>query len=127
VSSPWVRAIAVWLLLLLIVVSLGAVREKWLRSRLGELRAHQVGTVAAALAVQLVTLGTVHWMSGPPLGIGVLWVGLTVTFEIAMGRLLMKLPWRRLLADYNLRAGRLWSVFLLVILLAPWLARLAVG
>jgi len=109
-----------------VVVSLGAVREKWLRSRFGELRAHQVGTLAAAVAVLLVALATVRWIGGPPLRIGVLWLGLTVAFEFAMGRLLMRHPWKRLLADYNLRAGRLWSVLLIVILVAPWLATLIV-
>ena len=110
VSSPWVRAIAVWFILFLAVVSLGAAREKWLRPRLGELRAHQAGTLAAAAAVFLVAWVTVSWVGGSPLGIGALWLVLTVGFEFAMGRLLMKHPWKRLLADYDLCAGRLWPL-----------------
>jgi hypothetical protein len=127
VSSPWVRAIAVWLLLLVVVVALGAAREKWLRPRLGELRAHQAGTLVAAVAVQAMALVTVRWMGGPPLGIGAVWLCLTVAFESAMGRLLMKRPWRCVFADYNLHAGRVWSIFLLVTLFAPWLATLLTG
>jgi hypothetical protein len=46
-------------------------------------------------------------------------VALTVLFEFIFGRLVMKHPWSKLLADYNLLAGRLWLLVLLWLVIAP--------
>ncbi|MEQ1759383.1 MAG: hypothetical protein ABL986_13765 [Vicinamibacterales bacterium] len=50
-------------------------------------------------------------------------VAMTMTFEFLGGHYLFKQPWERLLADYNLSAGRIWVVVLIATLLAPLLTR----
>jgi hypothetical protein len=44
-----------------------------------------------------------------------------VTFECFLGLVVRKRPLAEVLADYNVRAGRVWLLFLLWLMLAPWL------
>lgn len=61
----------------------------------------------------------------PPAGrwaIGLFWLVLTVCFEFLFGHYVAGHPWERLLADYNLLAGRLWVLILATLLFTPALA-----
>jgi hypothetical protein len=49
------------------------------------------------------------------------WLVLTVAFEFGFGRA-RGCSWELLLHDYNLFAGRLWLLVLLMVLCAPYLA-----
>ncbi|MBW4601027.1 MAG: hypothetical protein KME29_15880 [Calothrix sp. FI2-JRJ7] len=53
------------------------------------------------------------------LGVGILWLGLTVTFEIVLGRLVFQYSWERILSDYDVLHGGLLPIGLLVLVLAP--------
>ena len=53
------------------------------------------------------------------LTIGVCWLLMTIAFEFAFGHFVAGHTWTRLLADYNLLAGRVWSLFLVWIATAP--------
>jgi hypothetical protein len=55
------------------------------------------------------------------LGIGALWVALTVAFETSLGRL-MGLDWSRIVADYDFRSGGLMGIGLFALLFTPVLA-----
>jgi hypothetical protein len=55
------------------------------------------------------------------LGVGLLWLVLTVAFEFLLGHYVSGATWETQLADYNLLRGRLWPLVLLTTLLAPWL------
>ncbi|MGL4881608.1 MAG: hypothetical protein ACRC8K_11140, partial [Waterburya sp.] len=51
-----------------------------------------------------------------------LWLGLTVGFEIMLGRFVMGLSWERIASDYNLLQGGLMPLGLLVLTLSPLIA-----
>ena len=53
--------------------------------------------------------------------IGGFWVILTVLFEFVFGHYVIGNPWQKLLADYNILKGRVWSLFLLAELISPLL------
>jgi hypothetical protein len=53
------------------------------------------------------------------LGLGAMWLALTLAFEFGFGHWVAKKPWRELLADYNVLKGRVWLAVLLVILVTP--------
>jgi hypothetical protein len=55
------------------------------------------------------------------LGVGLLWVVLTVLFEIGLGRLVLHLPWDRLAEDYDPTRGGFMGLGLLFMAAAPWL------
>jgi len=71
------------------------------------------------------------WISIPWIGprslqdawtIGVVWVTLTLAFEFLAGHFVFGKPWAELLADYNLMAGRIWIMVLIVTLMTPIVA-----
>lgn len=106
-----------------IAVANGAIREAWYGRHLGELAAHQVSTISALLLLGLYMAWVIRrW---PPrsgaeaLGIGAVWLGLTLAFEFLFGHYVAGHSWSRLIQDYDLFAGRLWPLVPLWIALAP--------
>ncbi len=78
-------------------------------------------TVILCSAIILVAWFSTSWI-GPESGreaflIGMLWVALTVAFEL--GHYVFGNSWEKLIADYNLFRGRIWVWVLIVILFAP--------
>ena len=53
------------------------------------------------------------------IALGAFWLVLTVAFEFGFGHYVVGHPWSRLLADYNLLAGRLWVLVLVTLLVGP--------
>ena len=53
------------------------------------------------------------------LGLGTVWVAATIVFEFTFGHWVMGHSWSYLLADYNLFAGRLWTLVLASVAVAP--------
>jgi len=118
------RAMAIWLLLLVTAIALAGFREGVLTPRVGPEASHLLGT-ALVVAVMAIVIGvSLPWVV-PELGVrtlwtlGVAWTVLTVAFEFLFGHFVMGHPWSRLLHDYNLLAGRVWLLVLLTTLLAP--------
>ena len=122
----WLRAFAVWLLLLLIAIINGAIRETILRPAWGVRAAHVVSTLSLSILILVAA-----WMTGPFMrytsptaawGVGILWVTLTLGFEFLAGRFVFGKTWDVLLADYDVMQGRIWPLVLVVTLIAPVLA-----
>ncbi|MDY6950083.1 MAG: hypothetical protein SWE60_01090 [Thermodesulfobacteriota bacterium] len=116
---------ASWLGMAILAVLNGAVREKVYGPFMGELSAHQLATFMG-----LILFGAYIWVltglwpiqsSEQALGIGGLWLLMTIVFEFLFGRYVMGHPWGRLLHDYNLLKGRLWSLVLIWTAVAPYL------
>ena len=120
------RAVGVWLLLTVAMVAQGVARHAWLRPYFGETGANQLGTITAIVLILLITLLFIKRLGARSdqalLGIGLLWLVLTVLFEFVFGRWVMGLSWSRLLADYNIFQGHFWPLVLVVVLCAPWVA-----
>jgi hypothetical protein len=106
-----------------IAVANGALREALLTPRVGGLRAHQLSTLTAILFFGVYIAWLMRrWRPATrreTVGIGALWLLLTVLFEFGMGRLLLHREWTVLLADYNLAAGHLWPLLLVWVAVAP--------
>jgi hypothetical protein len=119
------RAIAVWLVLMVAEVIHGILRGLLLVPLVGDLRARQVGVFVGSLLILVLTYLFVRWIrAGSPvrlLAVGGLWLVLTVLFEFALGRLVLGLPWQQIRQDYDLPRGGLMLFGLLVIALSPLL------
>jgi hypothetical protein len=124
--SVVVKYIAAWLGMMALALVNGIARDKLYGPRVGELAAHQFST-----AILLIAFGAYFYALGRlwPLrststawAIGVIWLAMTLIFETALGRLVARQPWRALLADYNLLAGRLWILVPLWVLCGPYVA-----
>jgi len=119
------RYLLAWLPMVVIGIANGVLRETTYGKRLPELRAHQVSTLIAVALFGLYIWGlSLLWplrSAGQAAAVGVMWVVLTVAFEFSFGHWVAGHPWRRLLADYNLLAGRVWVLVLFWIGITPFL------
>jgi hypothetical protein len=118
------RYLLVWLLLAVVGIANGIVRESTYGKVLSDLAAHQLSTVTAILASG-VTVWLVHrvWpieTAAQAWLIGGLWLAATIIFEFGFGHYIVGHTWQRLFADYNLFAGRVWGLFLLWVLVMPY-------
>lgn len=120
------RALAVWLAIMLLAITNGAAREALLAPRLGERTAHVASTAILCLAILAAAWLSIGWMAVATMAaawiIGALWLALTLAFELLAGQYLFGASWEKLLADYNLAQGRVWPLVPLCTLVAPPLA-----
>jgi len=122
------RATLTWILLAVLAVLNGISRNALVTPHVGEHGGHVISTVVLCVVIFVVALTSIRWI-GPPsksaaLGIGILWVSLTVCFEFLAGHYVFGRPWRMLLADYNMAEGRIWALVLMSCVVAPvWAAR----
>jgi len=113
-----------WLALAVAIPANGFVGKFIVEPRAGEYASHVYKSVVALLLTALagwLFSRTAYGSSGVKAGIvcGTVWLVLTVGFEFTAGHYAFGNSWERLLADYNLAAGRLWVIVLAAILLAP--------
>jgi len=119
------KYILAWILMLFIAIFNGAVREVWLVEHFEELRAHQL-----SCATGIVLLGLFIWSiirnwrpasAATAITIGLIWLIMTIAFELLFGFYVRDIPWGRLFYEYNLFAGRLWVLVLVWVTVAPYL------
>jgi hypothetical protein len=123
--GPWLRSLAVWVVIILAESIHGTLRQVLLVPVMGDLPARRVSVFSGALITFGVTWLFIRWMRVGSrrrlLQVGALWVGLTVAFEILLGRAL-GYSWARLLEDYDLTRGGLMGLGLIAMLFTPWVA-----
>jgi hypothetical protein len=122
----FLKSIAIWLILILVESLNGTIRMLWLVPSVGELRAHQISFVTGSLLILTIATLFVRWLNlstfWASIGVGVLWMLLTVGFEVGLGRLVFGYSWAQIAADYNLSQGRLMAIGLVLLVLAPLIA-----
>ena len=125
-SSLW-KYLAAWLVMLLVCVANGVVRDISYGLHVDELTAHQISTVTGILL-----LGLVIWLCSAVMpvsskreavSLGLFWAVLTVAvaFEFVFFHFIGGHSWSELLANYNVAQGRVWVFVVLWIAVAPWL------
>jgi hypothetical protein len=111
----------------LIGIANGTLREVAFKHRVGERTAHQISTGSAIVLFagyfELLARRRPLASTREALAIGVAWLALTVAFEFGFGRSVAHLSWDELLADYDVRRGRLWPLVLAWIALGPAVVR----
>jgi len=123
-SKIYYRAIKVWFILLIFMIFNGMIRNEFYQLRLGELLAHQLSTVIAIIIVFIVTYIflnklKIKYSKEELFTVGIIWLASTILFEFVFGYFVIGHSLERLLADYNIFAGRLWILFLIVTTTAP--------
>ena len=124
IASRWLAA---WAGGAMIAIANGIVREATFGRRVRERTAHQLSglTLVSAFAAYFSALQR-RWplpSRAEALRVGGAWLGLTVAFEFSFGRRVAKLSWRELLADYDLRRGRIWPLVLVWVAVGPEVTR----
>jgi hypothetical protein len=118
-----IKHFLLWLPMIAIAFVNATFRELVFLKYYSEFRAHQLSTITLIILCSLYV-----WFVFPLLSIqnakqallvGFVWVLLTVAFEFSLGRLTNK-SWEYLSRDYHLFAGRMWLLFLVCLLLLPF-------
>ncbi len=119
-------AFGVWFIFVVGAILNGVSRNSLTAPRLGEYTGHVISSVILICFILVVTYLFIsklaaQYSKADLLFIGVFWFTLTVLFEFVFGHYVIGHPWSKLLADYNIFKGRLWSLVLLTSLVAPYL------
>lgn len=120
------RAIAIWMLIIAVETVHGILRTFFLVPVIGDFPARQLSVFTGCILIFIVAYFSISWIGAKAkhqlLAVGVLWVVLTILFEVALGKVLLALPWERIFEDYDLTRGGLLGFGLLFMLLSPLLA-----
>lgn len=120
------RALAIWLLIVILESINGSVRRLWLIPLIGESQAGVLGFVLGACIIVGAAIACSRWLGvnhrGTLMWVGILWAVLTFAFEVSLGRFAMNLSWEKILAEYDLTRGGLMSLGMIILILAPSIA-----
>ncbi len=118
------ECVLAWIPMVLIAILNGGLRELTYGKYMARLRAHQLSALTGIILFYLYTwFITLHWKldsADQAIMVGIVWLLLTIAFEFLFGHYVAKHSWTRLLDDYNLLAGKLWSLVLIAVALAPY-------
>lgn len=119
------KALAIWVSILLLAIVNGVLRESVLLPGLGVPSAYLLSGLLLSALILAVTYAALPWLAVTRTAhlwyIGAGWLGLTLVFEFSFG-LWQGLSWPALLQAYSFRDGNVWPVVLLVTVCAPVLA-----
>ena len=122
----WRNAFAAWVLFILAESVQGLIRRLFVVPAIGDLAARQIGVLVGstiALAVALLSIGRIGARTpAQQIGVGLLWVVLTASFELCLGAAL-GYSRERILSDYDLRRGGWMAFAMLFLLFTPFLAQ----
>lgn len=103
----------------------GITRQAVLVSLLGKKAALKLslltGAVLAFVACYLMIPSMAIFGTGSQFALGLLLTLYMSSFDILLGRLLLRRPWKKILADFNPLTGNYLLFGLLLLLLYPWL------
>jgi len=125
--SAWLamKAVAVWLVILGLAFANAALRELVLVPGIGKVRGLTLSGVILSLLVLATAYASLPWLgvvrTPALLGIGLVWLVLTLAFDLALGAAQGECI-RQQLDAYLFKRGNLWPVVLLVTADAPYLA-----
>jgi len=116
-----------WFLFMILAIINAGIRNGVYKPIVGDLTAHQISTVIFAIVIFVVTylilrFSDLNLSDSQALLMGTIWLILTIGFEFIAGHYIFGNSWEKLLADYNILNGRIWSLVLLTIFTAPLLS-----
>jgi hypothetical protein len=121
----FLKALCLWLIMVLLAIVNGFFRDSVLTSRIGEKRSLPLSGVLLSVSILLIVFISIPIfgnLSGLTyLLIGVLWFSLTLTFETVFVRLVRRQSWAELFQVFNLKEGNLFLLILVVTLFSPYL------
>jgi hypothetical protein len=104
----------------------GILRTVLLAPRVADFRARHISVFTGSLLILCIAYLFVGWISAQKtsslISVGLVWLGLTLIFELGAGHYLPGRTWQDLASDYNILHGELLPVGLAVLTFSPLLA-----
>ena len=118
------KAFAIWLIILVLAISNGTLREAILIPTLGKSPGLILSGALLSAAILAIAYVALPWLGRASVAryvaIGFGWLCLTLAFEFTFGRLIQGKPWSQILEAYAFKDGNIWSLVLLVTAIAPY-------
>jgi len=116
-----------WFLFMILAIINAGIRNGVYKPIVGDLTAHQISTLIFVIVIFVVTylilrFSDLNLSDSQALLMGTIWLILTIGFEFIAGHYAFGNSWEKLLADYNILNGRIWSLVLLIEFIAPLLS-----
>ncbi len=122
----WLKALVLWLAILALAILNGALRERLVIPLVGQFGGLIASGVILSCCVFAIALLASPWYGALASSqwwlIGLLWLLLTLLFELGFGRLVQGRQWTELAQAYTFAGGNIWPVVLVVTFTSPWLA-----
>ncbi len=116
----------VWLAIMFVETLHGIARAVFVLPHTGDLLSRQIGVVSGSILIFIVVIGLIKWLGITDrrglLGVGILWVVMTVVFEFALGYFAMGMPLNEIFASFDPRHGSLMPLGLAFLALSPVIA-----
>lgn len=119
------RGFLVWLVIVFAELLHGTARILLLQPITGDFRARQISVFTGILIILSIAYFFTGWIRAANraqlAAVGLIWLILTVAFEISLGRL-MNFTWERIFSDYDISNGGLMGFGLFFLLFSPLIA-----
>lgn len=115
-----------WSCIIIVEVLHGIARTMFLAPAIGDFRARQIAVFTGSFLILIVATSFIRWIrpahAGEALSVGIVWLVLTLAFELGFGRYVAHASWSRIASDYDLLRGGLLPIGLCVLTAAPLIA-----
>lgn len=117
--------IGTWFLFMVFAILNAILRNTVYKPIIGDLRAHQLSTIIFIIIILLVSYlvfrySKLELTNQETFIIGTIWLLATICFEFLAGHYVFGNSWDKLIADYNIVQGRIWSLVLITIFISPY-------
>ncbi|HNU61754.1 MAG TPA: hypothetical protein PLI06_09635 [Methanofastidiosum sp.] len=121
----YLQVIGIWVLFVFVAIFNGSIRQFLIAPKVSELTAHQISCFTGITMFFIVMYLWLKFTSASYTGhnliiIGIAFLFSTIAFEFLFGHFVMGHSWAKLLHDYNLFEGRLWSLVLAWTTIGPY-------
>lgn len=118
--------LGVWFIFVIVAIINGGIRNNVYKPYVGDLTAHQISTIIFIIAILIITylilkFSNIQLSDSKSIIMGFIWLLLTIFFEFIAGHFIFGNSWDKIVGDYNILEGRIWSLALLTTFLAPYI------
>jgi hypothetical protein len=120
------RSLAIWLLIISAEFVHGILRTLFLEPLIGDFQARQISVFVGSLIILTIAYFSVQWIRAKNIQslivVGLIWLILTLMYEISLGRFVFGFSWKKILSDYDISKGGLLPFGLIILTLSPLIA-----
>ena len=118
-----VRAFLVGILIAFGEIMNGNLRARYLQKKFGRRKGKNISLGSGIILFTLITWFCLPWIKPQNLlecaGIGLIWVMVMLSLDLYFGRYVFRLPWQKVMDDFNPLKGNFLGIGMLVLLFCP--------